>query len=104
MPFDPTTLTLQKVKNIVARFGNEESLVFENPDYATAFVGVDNNNRAVYDYELMVAHLRVFEGMDESEAREFIDYNTIRALPYYEHGPTVIFTSLEFMAMEVDDD
>jgi len=31
------------------------------------------------------------DGMTEEEAMEFIDYNTIRALPYYESAPIILY-------------
>jgi hypothetical protein len=30
------------------------------------------------------------DGMSYEEAMEFIDYNTIRALPYYPNGPIIL--------------
>lgn len=29
----------------------EETILFRNPDFSTAIIGVDDNNRVVYDYE-----------------------------------------------------
>lgn len=68
-------------------------VIMENPDYASAFIGfaTDSEDRkiAVYEYNAMVDHL-VADGMDELDAVEFIDYNTMRALPYYEGAPIII--------------
>ena len=68
------------------------------PDYSydTALIGVSNDNRAVYDYDLMVQWLVENEGFTDLEAAEWIDYNTIRCLDYMGHGaPIVLHRFLE---------
>lgn len=70
--------------------GYEEAIVFRNPDFQKAFIGITHDGRAVYSYSLMVASL-IEEGMDTEEAVEFIDYNTLRAIPYMgENAPVVM--------------
>ena len=60
--------------------------------YDTALIGVTQDDRAVYDYDKMVEWLVETQGWDELEAMEWIDYNTLRALPYMgPDGPIVIF-------------
>lgn len=73
-------MTLQELKEILCGKGYEDVLIFNNPDYANAFIGVSTSNRAIYDYDLMVACLVEEEGMTEEDARDFIDYNTLGAL------------------------
>lgn len=58
--------------------------------YDTAVIGVSEDNRVVYDYEKMVEWLMEEEKMTEEEAVEWIDYNTIRALPYFGEGAPII--------------
>ena len=59
--------------------------------YDTALIGVSHDDRAIYDYELMVEWLMEEEDFTEEEAVEWIDYNTIRALSYMgEDGPIVL--------------
>lgn len=67
----------------------EDLVVFENPSYEGALVGISSDNRAVYEYSLMVKALMA-EGMNEDEAEEWIEYNTIRALPYVKNSPIVM--------------
>ena len=60
--------------------------------YDDALIGVSNEDRAVYDYDLMVSWLVEREGFTEEEAIEWIDYNTIRALPYSGgNGPVILY-------------
>ena len=64
--------------------------------YDSALVGVSHDDRAVYDYDLMVEWLMKTEGFTEEEAVDWIDYNTIRALPYMGNdGPIVMNRLLE---------
>lgn len=72
--------------------GYEGVKYFTNFSYDSALIGVTSDERAVYDYELMVEWLVYTEDFTEEEAREWIDYNTIRALPYMgEDGPIVMY-------------
>lgn len=73
-------MTLQELKEILCEEGYKDVLIFDNPDYANAFVGVSTSNRAIYDYDLMVSGLIEEEDMTEEDARDFIDYNTIGVL------------------------
>lgn len=79
----------------LADAGYEESIVFENPDYDEAIVGVTDDGNVVYDYYKMIQHLEEVDGMTMEEACEFIDYNTIRALPYAGEGAPIIMTMLD---------
>lgn len=63
--------------------GLEDSIVFENPDYDSAIIGYDANNyRIIYDYQKMIEYLIENDGMSYEEAVEFIEYNTLRSIPY----------------------
>ena len=44
-------------------------------------MGITTDGRAVYDYSLMVEDLMEEDNMDYDEAVEFIDYNTLGAIP-----------------------
>ena len=76
--------------------GYESVLVFENPSYEAAFMGVSQDERAVYDFDKMVGCLMDEDGMSYEEAVEFIDYNTIRSLPYYSKSPIIVYGLSEF--------
>ena len=69
-------------------------LIFENPDYDDAMIGVSHDERVIYDYDKMVAHLMREDGMTMEEAMEFIDFNTLRSLPYFEPGAPIIMYGL----------
>ena len=95
---DITTI-LEKIHN-TPKLSNEEfiqelleenkSIIFENPSYKSALIGVTTDGRAVYDYTLMVEDLQKEDGMDYEEAAEFIDYNTLGSLPQPESKYPII--------------
>ena len=71
--------------------GYEDVVIFDNPSYDNALVGVSEDNRAIYDYDKMVVWLAVTWGISREEAVEFIEYKTIRALPYKEDAPIILY-------------
>ena len=78
-------------RELLVELGYEDSTVFENPDYDSAIIGVtEDDDRVVYDFDLMVKHLVDTDGITELEAIEFIEYNTMRSLPYVENAPVII--------------
>lgn len=81
----------QLIRDALCEMGHEEAVIFDGPDFDEAIVGVTDESRAVYDYDKMVQILVERDGMEEMEAIEFIEYNTIRAIPYAgEHAPIVM--------------
>lgn len=65
--------------------------------YDTALIGVTEDNRAVYDFNKMVEWLIDTQDFkDEIEAIEWIEYNTIRALPYMgPEAPIIVYPLME---------
>lgn len=75
--------------------GYEDVVIFENYSYDDALVGVTEDGRAVYDFDKMVRWLVETEGFTDEEAIEWIEYNTIRALPYMGDDAPIIMYPLE---------
>ena len=65
--------SLKEIKEYLADRGYEDVIIFENPSYCTAFLGVSTCNKAVYDYNLMVEYLMLYEKMDIEDAVSLID-------------------------------
>ena len=83
-------MVLQDLKDNLIERGYENAVVFENPDYLSAVIGVSQDGQVIYSYEKMVEHLMEEDEIEEEDAIEFIDYNTIRALPYMGSNAPVI--------------
>ena len=71
--------------------GYEDAVVFDNPSYDSAIIGVSDDGRVVYDFEMMVQSLMKEDGMSELDAVEFIGYNSIRTAAYIPNGPIVMY-------------
>jgi hypothetical protein len=79
----------------LSELGYEDVVIFENYSYDDALIGVTEDNRAVYDFDKMVDWLCRTEGFTVTEAIEWIEYNTIRALPYAGEDAPIIMYRLE---------
>lgn len=81
------------MKNIekLKEYTNDPIVVFDNLDYDSALIGITEDNRAVYDYDLMIKYLMDTQGWDETESIEWIEYNTLRALPYVQGAPIIMY-------------
>ena len=86
--------TEDDVKELIESYGYEDVIIFSNPDYASAFVGITEDNRAVYDLDEMIGFLMSEDGITDIEAVEFIEYNTIRALSYMGERAPIIMSAL----------
>lgn len=72
--------------------GYEDVIIFSGDSYDDALIGVSEDGRAIYDFDLMVEWLMKQDNMDETSAIEWIEYNTIRSLPYVgDKAPIVMF-------------
>ena len=75
--------------------GYEGVEILKDYDYASACIGVTDDGRAVYEYDKMVDYLMSKEDWTYEAAVEWIDYNTIRALPYMGSKAPIIMYRLE---------
>lgn len=78
-------------RDLLNEMGYEDAVILENPDYDSAIIGISEGGRVIYDYDKMVEWLVEKDGMTPEEAMEFIDYNTIRALPYFANSPIIMY-------------
>lgn len=69
----------------------DEIKQFRCPNFEGALIGVSEDNRAIYDFDLMVKSLMDNEGWDEVEAISWIDTNTIRSIPYETNAPIIMY-------------
>jgi len=60
--------------------------------YDTALIGVTHDDRAVYDFDLMIEWLMTEHDFGYEDAIEWIEFNTLRALPYMgSDAPIIIY-------------
>ena len=56
-------------------------IILEGDEFADGAIGLSSDDHVVYSYEKLVDSLSKFYG-GELEAIEWLEYNTIRSLPY----------------------
>ena len=79
-------------REILNDMGYVDSVVFTNPDYDDAIIGISHDDRVIYDYNKMIEHLIAHEDMTGEEAADFISYDTMRIIPYAgEYAPIVMY-------------
>ena len=77
--------------------GYEGVKFFVNYSYDDALIGVSDDGRAIYDYEKMIEWLMDEEDWSDEEAIEWIEANTLRALPYIGEGKPIIMYPLAYL-------
>lgn len=86
---------------------DEQPLLFDDMSYDGAIVGVTYDHRVVYSYEKMVEELMRDQGWEELDAVEWIDYNTLGALPGAEcrggKAPIILMDDVESLVFRYGD-
>ena len=73
-----------------------DAVVFDNHAYDNSIIGITFDGRAIYDFDKMVKELMADEGWEEMDAVEWINYNTLRSLPYAGNkAPLIVYTDEE---------
>lgn len=90
----------QKYRDALCEMGHDKAVIFDGPDYDEAIVGVTDEGQVIYNYNAMIQCLMKQDGCTREEAIEFIEYNTIRALEYWNlpdarEKPPIIMHPLE---------
>lgn len=82
-------MTRKELIDVLNERGFEDTILLEGESFDKAIVGFTEEGHLIYSYDSMVDNLAkdyIKEGVEEemaySEAMEFIDYNTVRAIPY----------------------
>ena len=77
----------QDIRNLLP----DDAIVFDNASYDNSIIGTTLDGRAIYDYDLMVSEFMSDEECTSDEAIDWIEYNTLRSLPYAgEKAPLVV--------------
>lgn len=63
-----------------------------------AVIGISHDERLIYDYDKLIKAFMDGDNMTEEEAIEWIDYNTLRTIPYMgNNSPIIMYNLLEYM-------
>lgn len=86
---------MESAENRILDAGYEDVVIFKDEGYDDALIGISEDGRAIYDFDLMVEWLMKVDGITSEEAMEWIEYNTIRSLPYTGSGAPIIMYRIE---------
>ena len=62
--------------------GYEGTAYFTNPSFDDAILGVSDDGKLIYDYDLMLDYMVNKEDCSYEDAIDWVEYNTIRTIPY----------------------
>ena len=89
---NPIFNTVDELREFLEAQGHEETVFFENPSFVKAIIGITDSEQLIYDYDLMIAAAMEEENWEAEEAIEWIDFNTLRSIPYIgQYHPIVSF-------------
>ena len=87
---NPIFNSVEELREYLEAQGHENTIFFENPSFVKAITGITDSEQLIYDYDLMIAAAMEEENWEADEAIEWIEYNTIRSIPYMgQHHPIV---------------
>ena len=71
--------------------------LFEPEYYDEGIVGITDNGNVVYSYEKLAEALMKHDEMTYEDAVDWLDYNTVRSVPYMgEYKPVILLSVYDF--------
>ena len=78
----PIFNSVEELEEYLGAQGHEKTVYFEHPSFVKAITGITDSEQLIYDYDLMIAAAMEEEGWNVEDAVEWIEYNTLRSIPY----------------------
>jgi hypothetical protein len=78
----PIFNSVEELVEFLKSQGHEETVFFEHPSFVKAITGITDSEQLIYDYEMMIAAAMEEENWEYEEAIDWIEYNTLRSIPY----------------------
>lgn len=72
----------------------DDAIVFDNFAFDNSIIGISTDGRVVYSFDKMCEELMTDEGYTLEDAVQWIDYNTVRAIPYAGSNAPIIVEKL----------
>ena len=73
-------------------YGYEGVKYLIDEGYDDALIGVSEDGRAIYDFDKMIEWLMTKYDWSEIESIDWIEYNTLRSLPYFgDKAPIIMY-------------
>lgn len=87
---NPIFNSVEELREYLTAQEYEETIFFENPSFVKAITGITDSGQLIYDYDLMIAAAMEEENWNADEAVDWIEYNTIRSIPYMGHAHPIV--------------
>jgi hypothetical protein len=79
---NPIFNSVEELCEFLEAQGHEETVFFEHPSMVKAITGITDSGQLIYDYNLMIEAAMEEEGWTCEDAIDWIEYNTLRSIPY----------------------
>jgi hypothetical protein len=73
----------------------QDSIVLDDSSFDNSIIGTTQEGNVVYDFNKMIEEFSIDNDCDSDEAIEWIEYNTMRAIPYFPNPRPIIIYPLE---------
>lgn len=87
---NPIFNSVEELREFLEAQGHEGTVFFENPSFVKAITGITDSGQLIYDYDLMILAAMEEENWDAEGAIEWIEYNTLRSIPYMGHAHPIV--------------
>ena len=87
---NPIFNSVEELREFLEAQGHEGTVFFENPSFVKAITGITDSGQLIYDYDLMILAAMEEEKWDAEGAIEWIEYNTLRSIPYMGHAHPIV--------------
>lgn len=87
---NPIFSSVEELREYLIAQEHEETIFFENPSFVKAITGITESGQLIYDYDLMIAAAMEEENWNADEAIDWIEYNTLRSIPYMGHAHPIV--------------
>ena len=87
---NPIFNSVDELREYLEAQGHEETIFFENPSFVKAITGITDSGQLIYNFDMMIEAAMEEEGWDAESAIEWIEYNTLRSIPYIEGNRPIV--------------
>lgn len=87
---NPIFNSVEELREFLEAQGHEGTVFFENHSFVKAITGITDSGQLIYDYDLMILAAMEEEKWDAEGAIEWIEYNTLRSIPYMGHAHPIV--------------
>ena len=87
---NPIFNTVEELREYLEAQGYEETVFFENPSFVKAITGITDSGQLIYNFDMMIEAAMEEEGWDAEGAIEWIEFNTLRSIPYMGHAHPIV--------------